>query len=99
MDVYAAFLLYKDDRDWRIIKDNGSEVKRKDLALNDNMAEAAKTSILTGVYYKSFADAERVVFNKLTQADKSQIQAVKVSLMNKYNLFKESEVLMYREFK
>lgn len=93
MNKYAVLVLLKDEIAWRYITKSGYKAKRSDTDFSNNN-QAVKETL-----FDSFGDAETAVYEEMVSESKRDIAAIKISLMNRYNLNKESEVMMYREVK
>jgi hypothetical protein len=96
MAKYAAMILLKDEKEWRYVSKTGYKAKRNDVKfsnMNKNDREIKDT------LYDSTGEAETALYKELTSNLKGEIAAIKISLMNNYNLDRESEVTMYRELK
>jgi hypothetical protein len=93
MAKYAAMVLLKDEKEWRYVSRTGYKAKRTDIKLNKNDREIRDT------LFDTTGEAEKALYKELTSHIKDQIHSIKISLMNNYNLDRESEVMMFREIK
>lgn len=96
MAKYAAMLLLKDEKEWRYVSKTGYKSKRSDtkfigLYKNDRL--------INDTLFDTTGEAETALYKELTSSIKGQIASVKISMMNNYNLDRESEVMMYRDIK